>query len=236
MIDIQHRPSPSPYVARVWRAHAYGVETMTSVANSMWELVVWTEGEQLLSTVRGPETRASTAEVPQDSHSLGILFAHGVHMPHLPAAGLVDAATPPQVVTEGAVELRGQSWPLPDLETAELLVEQLIGAGILTRDPLVAAVLDGRRPTLSPRTAQRRIAATTGLTLGTIRQIARAREAALRLGAGTPILEVVHDLDYYDQPHLARSLTRFIGRTATQLVQDSVAQPLSLLFSPSERG
>jgi hypothetical protein len=42
---------------------------------------------------------------------------------------------------------------------------------------------------------------------------------------------VVNRLDYYDQPHLARSLQRFIGRTATELRRpDTAGQPLSLLY------
>ena len=81
---------------------------------------------------------------------------------------------------------------------------------------------------------QRRVHTTTGLTLGTIRQIARAREAALRLGDGVPILDVVHELGFYDQSHLSRALSRFIGRTAIQLAQGRHTQPLSLLYSPRE--
>ena len=234
MIRIEHRRSDSPFIAQVWRAHASGVETMTSVANSTWELVVWTEGEQLLTTVRGPETRASTAPVPHDSSSLGILFAHGVHMPHLPVTGLVDAETPPRPVRGSGFRLRDGSYPPPTYEAAEQLVDRLVADGVLVRDSLVADVLDGLAPTVSPRTVQRRVHATTGLTLGTIRQIARAREAALRLGDGEPILEVVHDLGFYDQSHLSRALGRFIGRTATQLARGRHAQPLSLLYSPRE--
>lgn len=234
MIEIEHRSSPSPHIARVWRAHSRDVATMTSVANSTWELVVWNEGEQLLSAVRGPETRASTAPVPQDSRSAGILFAHGMHMPHLPVAGLVDGQTPSRPIVDGMLELAGAAWPLPAYPTAEAFVQLLIEAGILVRDPVVAEVLDGGTPTVSPRTVQRRVAATTGLSLGLIRQIARAREAALRLGEGAPIAEVVHGLGFYDQPHLSRSLTRFIGRTATQLARGTQAHPLSMLYSPPE--
>jgi AraC-like DNA-binding protein len=49
-----------------------------------------------------------------------------------------------------------------------------------------------------------------------------------------PALDVVHRLGYYDQPHLARALQRFIGRTATQLQNPAQADPLSLLYK-SER-
>lgn len=234
MIDIEHRSSPSPYIARVWRAHARDVETMTSVANSTWELVVWNEGEQLLCTVRGPETRASSAPVPQNSRSAGILFAHGVHMPHLPVSELVDGATPPSRIIDGRLPLAGRRWPLPAYESAESFVQQLVEEQILARDAVVAEVLGGGSPTVSARTLQRRVAATTGLSMGLIRQIARAREAAMRLGEGEPILEVVHGLGFYDQPHLSRSLTRFIGRTATQLAQGRQERQLSMLYSPPE--
>jgi hypothetical protein len=41
---------------------------------------------------------------------------------------------------------------------------------------------------------------------------------------------VIHRLGYFDQPHLARSLTRYIGRTATQLRARDPSEPLSLLY------
>ena len=57
----------------------------------------------------------------------------------------------------------------------------------------------------------------TGLAPGAVRQIERARAAAALIQTGAPIADVAHDLGYYDQPHLARSLDRFIGHTATAL-------------------
>src|SRR5699024_9936859 len=187
---------------------------MTSVANSTWELVVWNEGAQLLSAVRGPETQASTAPMPRDSRSARILFAHGGHMPHLPVSALVDGQTPPSRVGDGRLRRAWRASPRPGDDTAETFVQQLAEARVLVRDAMVAEVVGGGRPAVSARTVQRRVAATTGLSLGLIRQIARAREAALRLGEGEPIMEVVHGLGFYDQPHLSRSLMRFIGRTA----------------------
>jgi hypothetical protein len=41
---------------------------------------------------------------------------------------------------------------------------------------------------------------------------------------------VAYRLGYFDQPHLARSLARYIGRTATQLRDRDPAEPLSLLY------
>ncbi|MFD0776155.1 hypothetical protein ACFQZ2_19655, partial [Streptomonospora algeriensis] len=68
------------------------------------------------------------------------------------------------------------------------------------------------------------------LTQSTIRGIERARQAALLLGSGVSALDAAHRLGYYDQPHLARSLRRFIGRTGSRLQREHDGDPLSLLY------
>lgn len=74
----------------------------------------------------------------------------------------------------------------------------------------------GGRPEVSERTLERRFRAATGLTRGAVRQIERAREAAHLLAVGKGAADVVA-LGYFDQPHLARALRHYVGRTATQL-------------------
>jgi hypothetical protein len=228
-LTTEHRPSDSPYVARVWRGHTNGVERMTSVATSTWEIVFWEHLGKTHAAVRGPETVATVADVPDDSYSFGISFAHGASMPHLSMPLLVDGALESRHVGGSRFVLRGDEWPLPDFENAEDFVARLVREGVLVRDPLVDDVVAGDVPRIGARTVQRRVAAATGLTQGAIRQIERAREAAILLGDGAAALDVVHRLDYYDQPHLARSLTRFVGRTATELRRQQ-GEPLSLLY------
>lgn len=43
------------------------------------------------------------------------------------------------------------------------------------------------------------------------------REAATLLAAGVPIAQVIARLGYFDAPHLARALRRYVGVTARQL-------------------
>lgn len=243
-VESVHRGSDSRYVARVWRGRASGTGTMTSVATSHWELVFWREGLRMHAAVRGPETAATAATVAGESDSFGITFAHGATMPHLPASALVDGELESPHVTRDSFVLRGEEWPIPRADDAEAFVDRLVRAGVLVRDPLVDDVVWGAAARVGTRSVQRRVAATTGLTQGAIRQIDRARAAAVLLRDGAVPLDVVHGLGYFDQPHLARSLRRFIGRTATQLratreapadtrtEAGAAAHEMSLLYKP----
>jgi hypothetical protein len=97
-------------------------------------------------------------------------------------------------------------------------VTRLVRAGLLVRDPLVDDVLAGGSATVGARSVERRVGATTGLTRGVVRQFERAGHAVTLLGgADVAPLDVVGRLGYHDHPHLARSLTRFIGHGASWL-------------------
>lgn len=232
-IESEHRGSDSPYIARVWRGRAWGAETMTSVATSSWELVFWRADGVVGAAVRGPETRASKAIVTGDSESFGIAFTHGTSMTHLPVDSLVDQELEIPRTSANSFVLRGEEWRVPAMDDAETLVQKLVRAGVIVRDPLVDEVVWGGIARVGSRSVQRRVAAATGLTRSSIRQIERARHAAALIGEGASGLEVVHRLGYYDQPHMARSLQRLIGRTATQLQRRNDAEDaMSLLYKP----
>ncbi|RRR96979.1 AraC family transcriptional regulator [Glycomyces terrestris] len=237
MPGLEHRPSDSPYVERVYRVEegasgAPAPERMVSVANSNWELIAWTAGGVTNVSVRGPETRPTV--VPMGGAmdgAFGVVFRHGAYLRNLPLAGLVDTAVTSPHATERTFVLDGDEWEIPGYGNAEDFVDRLVRAGLLVRDPLVADVLAGDTPLLvTPRSVQRRVAAATGLTQGVIRQIERARQAAMLLRAGEAAADVVHLVGYHDQPHLARSLARFVGRRATQLQKPAPDEIMSLLY------
>ncbi|MEO3752690.1 helix-turn-helix domain-containing protein [Streptomyces sp. B6B3] len=229
-LEIESRPSDSPFVEAVWRSRSRGVDRMTSVAATTWDLVVCEQRGRIMVTVQGPESAASRAPVPEEAAFVGITFALGTSMPHLPIGGLVNGAVDIPDATRRTFWLKGSAWRLPDYDNAEAFVRRLVREEVLVSDPLVADVLRGAPPDLSARTVQRRFLAATGFTRGAVERIHRAREAAHLLHAGIPALDVVHRLGYFDQPHLARSLSRFIGRTATQLRTRDPAEPMSLTY------
>lgn len=230
-LHIESRSSDSPYIERVWRSSSRDVEQMTAVATAHWDLVFWEHRGQVSASVQGPETRASQAPVPEEATFFGISFSLGTAMPHLPLGRLVDGSAEIPDTTHRSFWLKGSTWHLPDWDNAEAFVQRLVREGVVERDPLVAAVLRGAPPDVSERTVQRRFQAATGLTRGAVRQIDRARRAAVLIQEGVPVHDVIHRLGYFDQPHLARSLSRYIGRTATQLGDRKPAPPLSLLYA-----
>jgi len=229
-LEIESRPSDSPYIERVWRSSSTDVDWMTSIANAHWDLAFWEHRGRVNVAVRGPESKASPAPVPEDAVFFGISFSLGTLMPHLPVHRLVDGSAEIPDATRRSFWLKGSAWRLPDYENAEVFVRRMVHEGVLVCDPIVVAALRGAPADMSERTVQRRFLAATGLTRSAIRQIGRARQAAVLIQEGVPAHQVIHRLGYFDQPHLARSLTRFIGRTATQLRDRTPSEPLSLLY------
>lgn len=229
-LEIEHRPSESPYVERVWRSRSKDVARMTAVATPRWSLVFWEQAGRMYSAVQGPGSRASRAPVPEEATFFGIDFALGATMPRVPVGRLVDGHAEIPDVTRTSFWLDGSAWHVPDYDNAESFVGRLVRDGVVLRDPLVADVVRGAEPDVSARTVQRRFLAATGFTRSAVRQIDRAREAAVLLGSGVPTAEVVNRLGYFDQAHLAHSLSRFIGRTATSLRAGDDGEPLSLLY------
>ncbi|GIH98453.1 helix-turn-helix domain-containing protein [Planobispora takensis] len=218
-LRFETRRSDSPWVDTVWTCTSRRVTEMTSVAGVRWGLVFWEQAGRAYAGVTGPGTRTGTVPVPEGATFTGIEFAVGTSLRAVPTPALVDGGIELPDTTRRTFRLEGARWETPGPDDAEALVGSLVRAGIVVRDPLVAEVLRGDRPAVSGRTVERRFRAATGLTRGVVRQIERARTAAELLAAGDPAADVVAKLGYCDEPHLARALRSYVGRTAGQLRQ-----------------
>ena len=216
-LQITTRASDSPWIDVVWTSTSADVREMTSVATARWGLVFWEQDGRRFAAVTGPETSTGHAPVPQWAQFVGIEFAIGTFLRDLPVPALVDGGVDLPGTTRTSFRLVGSRWEIPGPDDAEALVDRLVRDGVLVRDPLVAEVLRGRRPPASERTLERRFRAATGLTRGAVHRIERARAAAHLIAAGKPPAEVAAALGFYDQPHLARALRRYVGRTANEL-------------------
>jgi hypothetical protein len=229
ILPIEHRLSDSPLVERVWRSHSERPGTILSVAASHIEMVVTRHRGKTFLTLRGPETRATTADYPEDSEWLGIRFKLGTFFPALLPKNLLDRRdmTLPGASTR-AFWLSGSAWEYPGFENAEVFVSRLVRKGVIARDSIVEAVMRGHSQTLSLRSTQRHFLRATGITCSTWRQIERARHATNLLREGVPIVDAVYQAGYFDQPHLTRSLRKRIGQTPAEIIRGR--QQLSFLY------
>jgi hypothetical protein len=193
------------------------------------ELVIARVQGHAQAVLRGPVTQASIAECPADGEWLGIRFQLGAYLPGVPTWSLRNHQSRflPGVGTAG-FWLLNRTWEMPTFDTAESLVEVLQAEGVIRLDEVVGETLEGREPSLGLRSVQRRFVRVTGLTRENLLQIERARFAAGLLRAGAPILDVVDQAGFFDQPHLSRVVRRLIGPTPANLLQSD--DQLSFLY------
>lgn len=229
LIVFEDRPSDAPVVERVWRSHSERAGMFRSIAACNWEMVVTRLGGRTCLTVRGPESRVSAALCPPDGEWVGIRFRVGTFMPIL-RPGAVRDRNDIVLPDDGGRSFRldGAAWEYPTYENAETFVARLVREGLVAADPLVGDSLQGGPQERSARTEQRRTLRVTGLTRGAIRQIERARHAAVLLRQGKSILDVTYAAGYFDQAHLTRSMRRFVGLTPAQIARGD--EQLSLLY------
>jgi AraC-like DNA-binding protein len=229
LLSFQDRRADSPLIERVWQCRSSRGGQFSSVAASHWEMVVTRVEGKTRITIRGPETRATSAECPAGGEWIAIRFKLGTFMPTVPVGSILDRRDVdlPRA-TNHRFWLDGGAWEYPSYENAETFVKRLAQRGLIACDPLVDAVLHGRRHDLSMRSAQRHFLRATGLTYGAYRQIERARHATNLLTRGVAILDAVHDAGYFDQAHLTRSVKRLIGQTPREIVRGQTQ--LSFLY------
>lgn len=214
---FEGRKSDSPYIDMIWRGHTEQHYSPVCPADIRWNLLFLKTGRQVRVTVEGATTQHVPKYRAESADFLVIKFALGVFMPRLAPDQLVDTdAQLPETAGNRTFWLDGSTWELPSFDNAEVFVQRLIQQGTLVTEPLVNAILT-QPPDVSSRTVRRRFSQSTGLTPKTIQQIERAQQAATLLSQGTPILDVVYQLGYADQPHMTRSLRRFYGQTPAQI-------------------
>src|SRR6266487_2292000 len=170
IFSFEERPSDSSLVERIWRTQSERAGAFTSLATSHWEMVVMRHNGKMTLTVRGPETKATPAYCSVQAEWFGIIFKYGTFMPDLLASDLVDGAIDLPEAASKSFWLHGSAWRFPDYENADTFVDRLVRDGLLVRDPVVQAALQGQLKDLSLRTAQRHFLRTTGLTHSAVRQ------------------------------------------------------------------
>lgn len=220
---FEGRLSDSPYIEMIWRGRVEHDYSPVCPADVRWNLLFAKRNGRIQVTAEGATTQFVPKNQSEGSEFLVIKFKLGTFMPYLPARNLLNGDAILPKAASKSFWLNGAAWQYPDFDNAEAFVARLVRDDVLVHDPVVNAVLQDHSLEWSSRTVRRRFLRATGLTPTAIQQIERAQKAAALLEQGVPILDAVYQAGYADQPHLTRSLRRFIGNTPAQIAR--VSQP-----------
>ena len=220
-IIYEERSSDSPYVETITHGRTASDGSTIRPAECHWHMVFVRDASRgrLHPLVVGPLTTAGVASWGEGAEILWIKFKLGTFMPHLPAQDFLDVETILPGAARHSFWLKGSAWQFPDYENVETFVARLVREGMLVQDPVVNAARHGRPPEIPARTVRHRFSRVTGLSQSHIYQFDRAQRAAALLRQGVSILDAVFELGYFDQPHLTRSMRRWIGHTPAEIVQ-----------------
>jgi Helix-turn-helix domain len=227
-IISEERLSDAPYVATITRGRTTSDGSSLRPAEIHWHMVfVRYQGNVKLLFV-GPWTTSGVVSYLEGAEILWVKFQPGTFMPHLPTRNFLDTETSLPQASGRSFWLDGSVWQFPTYDNIDTFLDRLVRKEVLVRDPLVSAVLQGHPHDRSARTVRHRFLQATGLTQGHIRQVERAKRAAELLRQGSSISDTVYEAGYFDQPHLTRSLKRWIGSTPAQLVHGREPEKLAV--------
>jgi AraC-like DNA-binding protein len=224
----EERDSDSPYIEKIGRFRAEYAYSRTCPANVLSNFLIVTYQGRTSFSVWGPEIQPGLMTFPTGAEFLYIQLKLGCFMPRLPARDLVNTGTILPDAASQSFWLDSSAWQYPTYENADTFVDWLVKEELLVYEPVVDAVLQNTPQDMPSRTVRHRFLRATGLTRSHIDQIQRAQHAAALLEQGLPILDVVEQAGYADQPHLTRSLKRFIGQTPAQVVRASSPDQASI--------
>lgn len=217
----EDRLSDSPFVDKITRGQTLSAGSTIRPSESHWHMVLVRVNGVVHPLVVGPLTTSGTVSWGKDAEILWIHFKLGVFMPRIPLRRLMNLEFRLPEATSKSFWLNGSAWQFPDFENADTFIDRLVRDEALAHDPLVNAALEDQAPDVAPRTVRHRFLQATGLTQTYIRQMYRAQAAERLLQQGVSILDTIAEAGYFDQPHLTRSLKRFVGHTPAEIIRAS---------------
>ncbi len=215
----EERLSDSPYIEMVTRGWTASDGSTIRPAAIHWHMVIVKHNGTVQLLVVGPLKKSGVVSWAGEAEVLWIKFKLGTFMPHLPIRNFLDVETTLPGAASNSFWLNGSAWQFPDYENADTFVNRLVRNDVLVRDPVVNAALQDQLSEMPSRTVRHRFLRATGLTQNHIRQMKRAQQATTLLQQGASILDTVHEVGYFDQPHLTRALKQFIGHTPAQIIR-----------------
>lgn len=224
----EERLSDSPYVETITHGRTEGEGSSLRPAETHWHMVFVRHNGKIQLMVVGPLTTSGIVSYTEGAEIIWIKFQLGTFMPHLPTRKLLDKQMSLPEASGRSFWLHGSTWQFPDYENVDTFIDRLVRNDVLVRDSVVNAVLQDHPQKMTSRTVRHHFLQSTGLTQSYIHQVERAKRAEELLLQGKSILDTVHEADYFDQPHLTRSMKQLIGQTPAQIVREYRAEKLAI--------
>jgi hypothetical protein len=211
------RSSPLEAIDTVWTAQAVTDGVYNATPDGSWDLIhIEKPGGGHLVFLTGQQSQP--ASVPYQAGEISIVISFAAHFfPQsgpLPPDGAVVQFLP---VEGGRFSLACLDLPLPTYDNAELIVSELLSAGVLRKDLVVTGGLGIMTFAASERSLQRHFRDTTGLSQKDFEQIRRAQKAVRLLQAGGKPADVAIAAGFTDQAHMTKSIKRIMGRLPTKV-------------------
>ena len=210
----EEKRSSSPYVDIVWHTEDQTDGVYVASADASWDMIFIQskEGKRRV-LLSGPCSKTTLVPYSAGNHNFGMRFQPGVIFIDLPVTDMVNVTQPLLMPTEDTFVLQGLTWNVPTYENIDEFLTELVKRGMLSIDPVVRDVLEGRAVHMTDRSIQRHFAQTIGMSPRQVKQIESARKAVELLLQGRDLAEVSYELGYADLPHMIRMLKRFTGYT-----------------------
>lgn len=205
----------SLYVDKIWHTYTTSEGVFTASLDGNWDIIIFKNAENVHVTVNGIGKHAVKVPYVADIDSVGIALKPGVFLRDFKGKDIVDSQHTLSKGNISYVEIGGYLFKIPDFETAEELVSELIEKGILLLNPVVSS-LDTKG--FSDRSIRRHTQNTTGLSPYFFHQIQRAQQATQLLQQGKAIAQVAVETGYADQAHMTKAVKALIGMTPAQII------------------
>jgi AraC-like DNA-binding protein len=206
----------SDVIQFLWCFYPTNNGVYTHHATEYWSFFFKVEHGMTHVYASGPATLSRDFTYIAGGEYWGIVLKTHVFMPRLAKKEILNTNLE-LPVTDDAFVFNDERFVIPTYKTAEAFVDQLADNGTVLVNHVVAKALEGASR-MAPRTIQRHVVQTTGITRQQMARIKRAREAFMLLQKGKTIHEVVALMDYVDQSHLTKSLRLLAGQTPAHIL------------------
>lgn len=214
------RPN-SLYVDKIWHTYTTSDGVFTAGLDGNWDIIIFKDAETIRVTVNGVGKHAVEVPYTAGVDSVGIALKPGVFLQDFKGKDIVDSQHTLSRGNVPYVKIGGHLFKVPDFDSAEVFIQELVEKGLLLVNPVVLPYDNKNLPGTSDRSLRRHTMSITGLSPYFFHQIQRAQHATRLLQQGVPIAHAAIEAGYTDQAHMTKAVKMLMGLTPAQIVARS---------------